>query len=124
MTFNDKYENNIISWTGYFVENKSKQVGYVMFGTDHHLSMLVKMSPSESEIFADLVLSIGTEEYEDNRKMFDTLKKGDGIGFSANLISMGNEFKMHHLHAHGVYGTGESMELGEILVREAALSST
>jgi hypothetical protein len=94
-----------------------------MFGTDHHLSILVKMAPSESETFADLVLSIGTEEFETNRSFFDALKKGDEIGFSANLVSMGNEFKMHHLHAHGVYSTGDSTELGDIQVREAALSS-
>lgn len=114
MLFNEKYENNIVNWTGYFVEVKSKQLGYVMFGTDHHMSILVKMAPSESEIFADLVLSIGTEEYEGNRKMFNELKKGEELAFSANLISMGNEFKMHHLHAHGLAKTGNTTELGTI----------
>lgn len=114
MLFNDKYENNIVNWKGYFVEVKSRQVGYVMFGSDHHISILVKMAPSESEIFADLVLSIGTEEYEGNKRMFNELKKGEEIAFSANFISMGNEFKMHHLHSHGIEKTGSSIELGDI----------
>jgi hypothetical protein len=49
MTFNEKYENNIINWSGYFAEVKSKQQsGFNLFDNDHHLSILVKMSPSES----------------------------------------------------------------------------
>ena len=114
MQFNDKYENNIINWSGYFVEVKQRHVGYVLFGTDHHISILVKMAPSESEKFADLVLSVGTEEYESNKKMYDGLKKGEEISFSANFLSMGNEFKMHHLHAQSVRKTGQSIELGDI----------
>jgi len=29
------------------------------------------------------------------------MKKGDEIEFSGYLVSMGNEFKMHHMHAKG-----------------------
>jgi len=58
MVFNEKYENNVVNWDGYFAEVKSKQRGIYLFGNDHYLSLLIKMSPSESSIFADLVLSV------------------------------------------------------------------
>lgn len=63
MLFNEKYENNQIRWTGYFAEVKNKAKGIWMFGNDHHLSLLVKMSPSESNVFADLALSVSSELY-------------------------------------------------------------
>ena len=60
------------------------------------------MEPSESSIFADLVLSISTNLYKENKEFYDGLKKGDGIDFDAVLVGLGNEFKMHHLHAKRV----------------------
>ena len=57
------------------------------------------MSPSESTVFPDLVLSVGSTYYNENKKMLDSLKKGDGIDFKAVLVGQGTEFKMHHLHA-------------------------
>jgi len=81
MQFNKEYENNVINWTGVFAEVKAKQKGYVLFGTEHHLSILVKMQPSESEKFADLVVSVSTKIYEENKKFYDSLKKGDEIDF-------------------------------------------
>ena len=60
MVFNEKYENNLVTWDGYFAEVKQKQAMIWPFGNDHHLSILVKMEPSESAIFADLVLSVSS----------------------------------------------------------------
>jgi hypothetical protein len=60
------------------------------------------MEPSESSIFADLVLSVSTTVYEANKQFYDRLRKGDGIDFDAVLVGLGNEFKMHHLHAKKV----------------------
>ena len=88
---------------------------------NHHLSILVKMSPSESAIFADLVLSVSTELYTQNKQMFDGLRKGDGIDFSATMVGLGNEFKMHHLGAKRVRKNNDFMVLDEIIVRESAL---
>lgn len=61
MQFNDKYENNIVSWSGFLSEVKEKQ-GISFFGMNnlHYLQILVKMEPSESAIFADLVLSVSS----------------------------------------------------------------
>lgn len=69
------------------------------FASDHALNVLVKMSPTESSIYPDLVLSISSELLARRKQVFDTLKKGDEIKFEAKIMSLGNEFKMHHLHA-------------------------
>ena len=121
MVFNDKYENNIVSWSGYFAEVKEKQRSFFGLNNEHHLSILVKMEPSESAIFADLVLSVSTNMYESNRAFYDSLRKGDGIDFDANLVGLGNEFKMHHLHARKVTKNGSWRELQNIVVRESSL---
>jgi hypothetical protein len=39
------------------------------------------------------------------------LKKGEGIRFEAKIMSLGNEFKMHHLHAITLEKTGLFKEL-------------
>ena len=83
--------------------------------------MLVKMSPSESEVFADLVLSISTDMYTNNKEMFDNLMKGDGIDFEGVFIGLGNEFKMHHLHAKSLRRNNTYKMLDEIVVRESTL---
>lgn len=121
MVFNDKYENNVVRWSGYFAEVKAKQVPLFFFSNEHHLSMLIKMSPSESAIFADLVLSISTDLYNKNKAMIDGLRKGDGLDFEAVLVGLGNEFKMHHLHAKSIVKNNTFKELDEIVVRESAL---
>jgi hypothetical protein len=62
IVFNDKYENNVISWSGYFAEVKIRQQGVFWFG-GKELNILVKMDPSESTIFADLVLTVPAPIY-------------------------------------------------------------
>lgn len=99
LVYNDKYENNIVSWSGYFAEVKEKQRSFFGLNNPHHLSLLIKMEPSESAIFADLVLSVSTNDYEKNKVFYDSLRKGDGLDFDATMVSLGNEFKMHHLKA-------------------------
>lgn len=63
MVFNDKYENNIVNWSGYFTEMKMKQPSLFGLNNENFLSILVKMEPSESAIFADLVLSVSYNAY-------------------------------------------------------------
>jgi hypothetical protein len=99
--FNDKYENNVINWSGYFAEVKIRQQGLFWFG-GKELNILVKMDPSESTIFADLVLTVPAPIYSKSKSLFDSLKKGTGISFEGTMLNMGNEFKMHHVRAHDV----------------------
>ena len=121
MVFNEKYENNIVSWSGYFAEVKEKQQSFFGLNNNHHLSILVKMEPSESSIFADLVLSVSTTAYQTNKTLFDGLKKGDGIDFDGVLVGLGNEFKMHHVQSRLVARNNKFKEFADIVVRESTL---
>lgn len=119
-TFNRKYENNDVQWEGYFAETKQTNA-LPFFASDHAINVLVKMWPTESSIYPDLVLSVSTELLNNKKSMFQSLRKGDHIRFKARIMGLGNEFKMHHLHALDIDKTGEFKELSEIIVRESAL---
>ena len=74
--FNMKYEKNIVKWSGYYVESKQpRQVSWL--GSNHQLNVLIKMSPTESTMYPDLVLSLSTKFVEENRELVKSLQKGD-----------------------------------------------
>ena len=50
--------DNIVEWDGYYIDTKMKRQQMNMFANNNYMSILVKMDPSESENFADIVLSI------------------------------------------------------------------
>jgi hypothetical protein len=58
LVFNEKYENNEVSWTGYFAEVKKRQPSVFGWNNPNALAILVKMDPTESSVYADLVLSV------------------------------------------------------------------
>lgn len=90
--------------------------------SDHAQNVLIKMSPTESSMYPDLVLSISSELLRLKKSdVFDRLKKGDEVRYKAKIMNLGNEFKMHHLHAIDIQLTGGHKELNEIIVRESAL---
>lgn len=117
--WNDKYENNVVAWSGYFADAILRKKG--IFIPETELNILVKMDPSESTVFADLVLTVNSALYSANKPMFDGLKKGAGINFTATVAGLGSEFKMHHLNAIEVAPSGTFKVLNDILVRESAL---
>jgi hypothetical protein len=53
------------------------------------------------------------------------LKKGDHLNFKATIKTMGNEFKLHHLHLiddlNSIEDTGHQKDLDHILVHESRL---
>ena len=89
--------------------------------SDHALNILIKMTPSESVLYPDLVLSVSTKMYAEKGALIKNLQKGDELEFTAKVMSLGNEFKMHHLHALDINVTGKSVVLSEIIVRESTL---
>lgn len=64
------------------------------------------MQPTESILYPDLVLSIPTNLQKESKEVINGLKKGEEIRFRAKIVSLGNEFKMHHLHAIEITKTG------------------
>jgi hypothetical protein len=89
--------------------------------SDHALNILVKMMPSESVLYPDLVLSVSTKVSVEKSALIKGLQKGDELEFTARVISLGNEFKMHHLHTLDIAKTGKQVALSEIIVRESTL---
>ena len=79
------------------------------------------MQPSESAMYPDLVLSVSSDLLKKKKSLFDSLQKGEEIRFKAKLMNLGNEFKMHHLHAMDIEKTGGFKQLSEILIRESSL---
>jgi len=57
--FNKKYENNIVQWNGYYAETKQTNA-LPFFASSHAINLLVKMLPTESSVYPDLVLSVST----------------------------------------------------------------
>lgn len=99
-----------------------------MFGNDHFMTIVVKMEPSESENYADIVLSISQEGFKNNKAVLDGLIKGDHLMFKAIPRTMGNEYKLHHLHlidgspdSPSILDTGHDKELDHISVQETRL---
>jgi len=74
IVWNENYENNIVEWQGYFADIKYRNRGFLFSHIEPNI--LVKMEPSESTMFADLVLTVPESIYKDNKEMIDALKKG------------------------------------------------
>jgi hypothetical protein len=96
-----------------------------MLGNSGDMSVLVKMDPSESEAFSDIILTIPPKAHELNMKALDNLEKGDHLKFKAKIRSMGNEFKLHHLRLVDEPGaledTGKSEDFEHISINESKL---
>jgi hypothetical protein len=98
-TFNQKYDGNTISWDGFFMR---ATVNYGWFRGAHAVVILVKMNPSESDIHADLILSMDDDDFQANYAKISGLERGSRFKFNATFVSPGNEEQLHHLHAHFV----------------------
>ena len=79
--FTQTYENNIVDWDGYYIDTKYKKNEYSMFDSNNHMSILVKMEPSESDNFADIVLTITQKAFKQNQEVLNKLQKGDHLYF-------------------------------------------
>lgn len=77
------------------------------------------MEPSESEISADLILSL-SKSLEKELKLGD-LRTGDHINFVAKIIEMGDQHKLAHLHALSVDKLEDRKDLKTIVVNENSL---
>lgn len=96
-TFNKKYHEKTITWDGYLMKATEN---YGWFRGEHAVVILVKMQPSESDIHADLILSMDDSDFYLNTAALASLSRGDKFKFNATFVSPGNEQQLHHLHAH------------------------
>lgn len=79
------------------------------------------MMPSESVLYPDIVLSVSSQFLTEKEALIKSLERGDEIVFDAKIMTLGNEFKMHHLHLLSLEKTGTSIPLNDIVVRESTL---
>lgn len=109
--FRNSYHGNTVSWEGYFM--KVTDYSRYWFRGEHAAVFLVKMDPSESDIHADLILSMTDEALELNKFEAMQLEKGDLFAFNATFISMGNQHRLHHCHLEYVKKLEGHMEISE-----------
>ena len=64
----------------------------------HAVGVLVKMQPTESEFFPDLILALDTEKADQYSELIGNLNRGTEIIFNATIISVGNDIKTRHFH--------------------------
>lgn len=107
-TFNRNYEGKTITWQGYLMRATQN---YGWFRGEHAAVILVKMQPSESDIHADLILSMDDQDFYENTSALASLDKGSLFKFNATFISPGNEQQLHHLHAHYIEKLDGYMEI-------------
>ena len=106
--FHKKYEGNAVEWDGYLMKATEN---YGWFRGDHAVVILVKMQPSESDIHADLILSMDNYDFVKNTAALASLDRGSRLRFNATFVSPGNEEQLHHLHAHFIEKVEGFMEI-------------
>lgn len=99
--FKQKYEGKTVNWDGYLVKATENPGGYIFRG-DHAAVILIKMLPSESDIHADLILTMDDSILWSQIDVLKTLKKGDHVKFEAEFINIGNENMLHHFHTNNI----------------------
>ncbi len=88
---------------------------------------MIKMQPSESMIYPDLVLSVPPKLTSSLNNLIESFNKGDEIQFTGKFIALGNEFKMHHMEIVEVEDipslekTGGFKSLKDIIVKESTI---
>jgi len=100
LSFAQHFEGKTVEWQGYMM--KTTENNSVLFRGEHSLIILVKMQPTESEIHADLILTMNDRDFARNVQEVASLDMGSLFKFNATFVSMGTEQKLHHLHAHEV----------------------
>jgi len=96
--FKTLYEGKTVQWDGYLVRATQNPGGYIFRG-DHAVVILAKMVPTESNIHADIILTMDDHDFGSNISTLRSLQKGSHFRFNATFVSLGNENMLHHFHA-------------------------
>lgn len=76
------------------------------------------MEPSESQISADLTLSLPKSL---EKELDLSLRSGDHINFVAKLLTMGDQHKLTHLHVLSIEKLQDRKDLKQIIINESSL---
>lgn len=64
----------------------------------HAVGVLIKMEPSESEYFPDIILAMDSEVASDHAELLNSINRGSEIIFNATFMSIGSDSKTRHAH--------------------------
>lgn len=93
MFYETHYKGNIITWDGYHLYSLT------LDDSKRHKNLVIKMKPSESQHYPDMILSIPKALYMANKAHVDRLRAGDRLGFQAVLKKIGDDRHFHLLQA-------------------------
>jgi hypothetical protein len=80
------------------------------------------MDPPESLFQPEIVLSMASSFTEKHKDLMDKLNPGSMVEFEAELIEMGNEEVMHHLHGRNLKIIEDSSkDVSNIIIKEASI---
>jgi len=81
----------------------------------HALVIPLKMTPTESEYFPDVILALDSEIANKMNDLILTLNKGTEISFNATIVSLGHDRKTRHFHVVDIKKESGFMEVSELV---------
>jgi len=88
--YEQNYKNNYVRWSGYFIYGFTLQDNSLFRKRDTY-NFLIKMEPSESEHYPDIILTMSYDNYQRNQDIIKNLNLGDKISFEASFTKIGDE---------------------------------
>lgn len=81
----------------------------------HALVIPLKLTPTESEYFPDVILALDSEIAKKMNDLILTLNKGTEISFNATIVSLGHDRKTRHFHVVDIKKESGFMEVSELV---------
>jgi len=97
--FETNFKGKTVLWQGLLYNTTEYES---MLRKEKALYILVKMIPSETYQEGDLILSLDSKDWLKNAGQLASMQRGTKFWFNATLVSMGTQFKFHHLKAHNI----------------------
>lgn len=102
----------VMNWRGYVIRTEDLRNNYF---SSHSVLMFVKMVPSESEFFPDLMIAIDSHVAKDINDELIALDRGSEIIFNATIVTFGDDGKTRHFHLMDLKKGQGSMEISELV---------
>jgi len=107
-------EKTVINWRGYVIRVEDFRNSLYSF-MHHALVIPLKMTPSESEFFPDVILALDSEIANSLNDMILSLNKGTEVSFNATIINLGHDRKTRHMHVVDMRKESGFMEVSELV---------
>jgi len=107
-------EKTVINWRGYVIRVEDYRNSLYSF-MHHALVIPLKMTPSESEFFPDVILALDSEVANSLNDMILSLNKGTEVSFNATIINLGHDRKTRHMHVIDMKKESGFMEVSELV---------